>query len=355
MKQQAAMHSIKPLKSADSPVWKFLKKGFWFVLVVGATYGFFLKSVDFASLKRALLGADPLFVGLGITAMALFVACEGLNIGRGLKAQGITVSFAQKIRYACYGFFFSAITPSSSGGQPLQIYTMRKDRIGVAQSSLALLFELMGFQIATMTYALLGLASQAQSISQTLGAFMLLVYLGLGINALVLMFLLTAIFSSTFSGYVMRFALWVVQHVVPQKAYHFKEKAEGQLDLYRRGAQMIKRKPRVFIGAVLTSLVQIGALHSVTYCAYRALGLSGQSFITLFLLQAVLFISVSALPIPGAVGASEGGFLLLYATIFSRANVSAGMVLSRTMSFYLPVVLTGCAVAVYGIQRSSRA
>ena len=62
-------------------------------------------------------------------------------------------------------------------------------------------------------------------------------------------------------------------------------------------------------------------------------------------LQAVLFLSVSSLPLPGAVGLTEVGFLLLYQTVFPAAILPSAMLLSRTVSFYLILLCCGLVIA----------
>lgn len=95
----------------------------------------------------------------------------------------------------------------------------------------------------------------------------------------------------------------------------------------------------------LTSLVQLAAYHSVPFWVYLAFGLQGQSFWAMVGLQGVLFLSVSSLPLPGAVGLTEGGFLLLYQTIFPGALLPSAMLLSRTVSFYFFLLLSGVFLA----------
>ena len=95
----------------------------------------------------------------------------------------------------------------------------------------------------------------------------------------------------------------------------------------------------------LTSLLQLTAYHSVPFWVYLAFGLSGQSAIAVVGLQAVLFLSVSSLPLPGAVGLTEGGFLLLYQTVFPAAILPSAMLLSRTVSFYLILLCCGLVIA----------
>ena len=58
-------------------------------------------------------------------------------------------------------------------------------------------------------------------------------------------------------------------------------------------------------------------------------------------LQAVLFLVVSLIPLPGGTGASEGGFLLLYTSVFTGGALETAMLLSRFASFYLPLLVSG--------------
>lgn len=340
---------INNAQSAQNPARQFLKKGLFFVVMIALTFGLFFSSVNLNNLVGALRQAHIGYLSIAGLCMALSIVCEALNIGRGLKVQGILVSFKKKIVYAFYGFFFSAITPSASGGQPLQLYAMHKDRIDVAQGTLSLLFELASFQIATLSFAIFGMAFKFDYIYGRLGAGILIVYLGLGLNALVLLFLGVALFSRRLANGVVALGLRVAGFFFPQKRDAWADGAHKQLEQYYEGALLIKKHKLLSLQAVATSLVQILALHSITYWVYMSLGLGNESFFTILALQSVLFISVSSLPLPGAVGANEGGFLLLFKLIFPATMLDASMVLSRGVSFYAPVLITGISIAIWSM------
>ena len=52
-------------------------------------------------------------------------------------------------------------------------------------------------------------------------------------------------------------------------------------------------------------------------------------------------LSVSSLPLPGAVGVTEGGFSVLFQGLFPSALLGCAMILSRLASFYVPLVVSG--------------
>lgn len=65
-------------------------------------------------------------------------------------------------------------------------------------------------------------------------------------------------------------------------------------------------------------------------------------------MQVVLTVSVSALPLPGAVGASEGSFLKLFEIFFAPAILLPAMLLTRFINFYAMLVISGIiAVAAH--------
>ena len=99
-----------------------------FLALAGLTVRFLHREYSLASVLSSIKEADPIWLLPGVGAMALFFVCEGANIGRSLRLAGHNISRIDEIRYAMAGFFFSSITPSASGGQPMQLYFRRKHR-----------------------------------------------------------------------------------------------------------------------------------------------------------------------------------------------------------------------------------
>ena len=121
----------------------FLKNGGLFVLLMLLTFYMICRDNSPAELAAAMKVSDIRFLSLGIGAMCVFLFCEGLNIVRCLRLFGYPVRQTDGIKYALTGFFFSSVTPSASGGQPMQLYFMSRDGIQVAHGTLSLLFELL--------------------------------------------------------------------------------------------------------------------------------------------------------------------------------------------------------------------
>ena len=144
------------------------------------------------------------YILFAVLAMSIYILGEAVNITRILKELGEKSKFISNIRYTLIGFFFSAITPAASGGQPMEIYYMHKDDISVAHSTLALLMQLCSLQIVTIT---VGTISAVIHFEVLKSGLIYLLILGIILNSSALMLLIIAIFSKKLSEGLIKFAV----------------------------------------------------------------------------------------------------------------------------------------------------
>ena len=86
--------------------------------------------------------------------------------------------------------------------------------------------------------------------------------------------------------------------------------------------------------------------YSVPFFIYKAFGLQGRDAVQIFAIQAILYSTVSGIPLPGAIGISESVFLTIYGTAFSKEMISGAMLLSRGITFYLYVIVSLVVVLI---------
>ena len=373
---------------------KLITCGILSAALAGLTALFLHREYSFTAVLSSIKTADPLWLIPGILAMGLFFVCEGANIGRCLRLAGHSVSRSSEIRYAMAGFFFSSITPSASGGQPMQLYFMYKDCLPLSHSSLALLTELTSFQAAAAALALAGLvascsrvpglppgtaaacgggaagggaagggaaadatasmavssAHAATEAATTAGDTITTAILAAGIliSAAVLAVLLFIIFSPSASRIIASPVLWAVDRLNPQNAPVLKIRFLRSICEYRHASRYITKNPGTMARIFFTSVIQLLAYFSITFCVCKSLGISGISWIHITLCQAALYAAVSALPLPGAVGVTEGGFAVIFASLIPSELMGVAIILSRFVSFALPLVASGIGTLLLG-------
>ena len=289
-------------------------------------------------LWTCLTQVKPLFLIAGGLCTALFLACEASNLGCCLKQCGHQVSFRKQMRYALTGVFFSGIKPCASGGQPMQLLSMTKDKIPSSCGALCLAAELASFQAASVLLAGFSLLFYRDFIFEASGLAIHLIAVAFAANLILLLLLILAIFKQNLIKSLLRFS---VQFLPETFAGKFYRKVLYWLDECSHCSVFFRQSPLMAVRLLGTSVLQLAALHSIPFWIYLSMGLDGISALKIIALQSVLFLAVSLIPLPGGICASESGFMLLYQSVFPSVMLDSGMILSRFLSFYLPMLLSG--------------
>lgn len=314
-----------------------------FILLICLTFFLIFKDENIPEILKIATNVDQKYILIAILAMFVFILCETLNIGRVLKELGEKSNFIKNIKYTLIGFFFSAITPAASGGQPMEIYYMHKEDIKVANSTLALLIHLWSFQIITISF---GIISTILNFEVVKGGLIYLVILGIMLNSIALTLLAISIFSKKLSEGVIKAAVKILKLFKIKNIEEKQEKLEAELEKYQESAKYIKAHKLIMLKTLLTTVVQIIVYYSIPYWIYRSFGFCQYNIFQIITLQAVLYATVSGIPSPGAVGVSEGGFIEIFKNVFPNTMISGAILLNRGISFYAFVLISGIVVII---------
>ena len=322
---------------------KFIKNLLIFVLLIILTFYFLLKDQNILEIFSIISSIKIQYILVGILCMAIYIILEAVNIGRTLKALNEKSNFLSNIKYALIGFFFSAITPAASGGQPMQIYYMYKDNISISNSTLALLLNLLSMQISTIGIALVSLIFNYGYLNNFLIACFAL---GVFLNSTALILLLIAIFSKRMSAGLINIAIKVLRFLRIKNIEQKKEKFEYELKQYQENAVFVRNNVRLILKTLVTTLIQFLIYYSITYWVYLSFGFTEHNILQLISMQSVLYATVSGIPSPGAVGVSEGAFMQIFRQIYPETTISSAVLLNRGINFYLFVLVSGIVIII---------
>ncbi len=326
---------------------KIMNNGGLFVLVLALTYWLVLSKTDFGQMAKAFSGLKYEYIAIALFATASMIGLEALNIKRNLKLLGIFQKYGKCIKYAFAGCFFSGITPAATGGQPMQLYFMHKDDIPASAGTMALLMDLCAHQGVVTGFGLLGFFLFYPSITSALGMYVIIVWVGLALNTVLLLCTLVAMFSKRFSRWAVRLATNIVGFFFRGKKEEFANKSEESLRHYQESALILKRHKGTYLLNSLLMLLRMIALNSAPFWIYKAFGLSGITAFQIIAVQAVIYVSCAALPLPGGTGISENSFLYFFKNIFPAHLLGTAMVLSRSVYFYFIMALSGIGLLVF--------
>ena len=296
---------------------------------------------------------------LGVVFLILSVLCEARNLGMILKLIGHRKSIKECTVYASSDLYFSAITPSATGGQPAAAYYMTKDGVPLSQSSAILVLNVSIYTLGLLVIGLLALFIRPDFYTGFAPNERLCFWLGLGFHGLLILACLLFMFSK-------RTVLLVGNLVIRLlSAMHIFKDRDAKLAAYRASianyracVQIIRENPAIIFRLLFYSVMQRVLLMPITYLTFLACGVE-VGFMDTLVMQAYCTVGASAIPLPGAVGISE----TLFVDMFSAFPAFEGntsllmyvMILSRSVSGYLAIAFCGYITMSHHIRSIVRA
>ena len=312
-----------------------------FLVVIFALtiYGVF-HGEDLGAMMEAMRRADVRWLLPGLFCVVFFIWGESIIIWYMMHSFQIPVKRRTCFLFSSVGFFFSCITPSASGGRN-GLDRCRFEGTG-RFTLLSLPVSTVILMIVTITYKAvlvvvgLGLVLFGQGfLHRYLTEILPVFYLGIGLNVFCVTAMLILVFHPALARTILVLGLKIVEklHLMKRKESRLK-KLEASMEVYQNTAAYLGTHKMVLVNVLAITFVQRFALFAATWFVYRAFHLSGISFITIVLLQAVISVSVDMLPLPGGMGISETLFLKIFPPVFGSTLLLPAMVLSRGLGYY---------------------
>lgn len=324
-------------KGGSKRLWEVL----FFLMVMALTFRAVFAGQDAGALRQALREMEPLCMAAAAGLGLIFICLEGGMLRILLRTMGQKSGLLKCIGYSFVGFFYSGITPSASGGQPMQLYYMKKDGNRLGDSTVALMVTALCYKLALVCIGAALWAGGYGLLKEQMGGYFSFYVLGMFLNTLLVGLILCVMLfpemmlciAAGVESFCMRCGI-----LKPKKERL--EKVAGFVENYRNGVDFLKKHPGKLCLVMVLTFVQRSTVFVLTWVVYRGLGLSGTDASTVVVLQAAVYIAVDMLPVPGAQGISELMYAKVFGTIFTGGTLVPSMLLSRGANFYLPMLVS---------------
>ncbi len=174
-----------------------------FILLAALTFNAIFKGNDMKAVVSAMSTLQPLYFLTAMATAFFFVSAEGFMICYLLRSLNYKTSAATCVKYSFVGFFFSGITPSATGGQPMQLYYMKKEGHKVSDSTVVLMTVAVIYKLVLVVMGAGIVIFYYQPLADYLKGYLYLYYLGLFLNTLLVVVLLFIMISpKCFKGIV---------------------------------------------------------------------------------------------------------------------------------------------------------
>lgn len=166
---------------------------FLLVVFTGTMYGVF-HGEDIGEIVKILEQVNVLWLIPGVICVVVFIWGESIIIYYMMRTLKIRLKKWTCFLFSSVGFFFSCITPSASGGQPAQIYYMKKEKIPIPVSTLVLMIVTITYKLVLVVVGLWLVLFGQGFIHKYLWSIRHIFYLGTALNVFCVTAMLVLVF-----------------------------------------------------------------------------------------------------------------------------------------------------------------
>ena len=281
-----------------------------------------------------------------LSFIVMYFILQSIYMKTTLNSLKVKVHFHKCIYYCLVEFYFSGITPSSTGGQPMQLYYMTKDKIPIRKSYITLMLNTVYFKLIIL---ILGIISFFFTNKYLFSNKLYLVFFILGIllDLTMVICLLLLIFKQSIVKKILTSIINKLKkiNILKNKLENFDINAF--LKKYKDELGYIKKNKKTIIINFFITIIQRLFLFSIAYILYIDLGFTKYNYIDLLMIQVSVQTAIEALPLPGGSGLSENMLKSMFSTLFGLKLCDIAMILTRTFSFYIPLIVSGLIILFY--------
>jgi uncharacterized protein (TIRG00374 family) len=252
-------------------------------------------------------------------------------------------------RVTMIGQFFNSVSPFAIAGQPMQLLALSEQGIssGIAVSTLVRKFLI--YQTTITLYSLLVIVVRFQFFHSKIQGFMALAFIGFACQAGIVVVVALFTYNRVLTTKLINSVVWLLTklHIV-KRPRDVSKKVQNQLKFYISNNKAMQGNRILSAKLYGFTVVQLTALFAVPFFIYKAFHNPGAPIIDIISAQSFVTMISSYTPLPGASGAAEGSFLVLFQLFFASAILKQAMLLWRLFTYY-SCILAGAFFAGMGV------
>ena len=324
-----------------------LLQGMLFLAIMALTLYAVFHGQNLEETGKALFAMKKSYVALSVAAAILFVSLEGTMIWYLLDALGQKNHLLRCVSYSFIGFFYSGITPSATGGQPMQLYYMKKDGNSISESTVVLMTVAVIYKFVLVVTGLVTFLFGGHMLKEYMKGYLGLFFLGMFLNVVLVVFLVLIMWKPVFmekcylglEKLLLKLKIFKPSSTRIEKVHEFIEKYQSAVSFF--GSHKAK-----IVAVVMLTFVQRGSMFVLTYFIYRGFGLTGVNPMVIIALQAAVYVAVDMLPVPGAQGITELVYSSIFLGIFTQKYLMPSMLITRGINFYFLLLVSASIVVI---------
>ena len=318
---------------------KLGKKIFVLVLICIIILYFILKD-DFNGIINLVINSNKLYILIAVLFVIGSDIFKGKSVSILVSKSNFDYKFKDGFMLMLMANFFNGITPFSLGGQPFELYIMKKDNnIDYISGTNVLFKDYYTYQIAFMFLSTISIIiCYVFDIIVFSNITINIFWIGYIINLAITLFLIYIPHSKKEKFKIVDLFIILLSkiRIIKDKNKSI-EKVDNSIKEFKiKTKDVISDVKTIFICSLL-NIFKITTICIATYFCFKSIGSSVPFFETLIITMLIL-VMASFVPIPGASGGMEFSFLALFSYFVIDTKLSAALLMWRFVTYYLPMI-----------------
>ena len=314
--------------------------------------------IDFSKEGRpsAPLGINMKYLLAAAGCFAAAITCECLKYYLMMKKLNGSASIKTAFEVAVFGKYYDCITPTGAGGQPFQVYYLKKKNISKGASAAIPIVGFLTLQFSFILLAIIVFAFGTPYLNRVDSytiAIRISSYIGIVFYAsLPLLIVLFAVFPRPAGAIVSFFVTFLTKLRIIKKPEDALNRALSTFTEYRDSIVTIYKRKRLFFSVVGFGIIYQIAMCSTPFFVLRAFG-SPLRYFSVFSMMILIYCAITYIPTPGNSGVAEASFYALLSTL-NQGYLFWAMLIWRFFSYYAFLVIGGGLLAVGTIRKARK-
>ena len=328
---------------------KNFKKNTFIILIITVIAMYIILKDDFNDIVHELLNMRVIFIVLSMLSFLIYLMCKAESLR--IVAINNNKSFTYKKAFLqnLIVQFFNGITPFQTGGQPMQVYMLRKNNISVSKSTNIVIQEFIFYQIALVILGVIAVSiNYFCHFFTRIDILRLLVGLGFLFNTLVVVALIIISLDKRITDFFVR---GITKILIKLRIIKNKEKTLTKVDKklkeFHSNAKYLLSNKKILIKGVIINFIGLCFFYITPLFVAYGFGISNINAIEVITASAYVYLVASFIPLPGATGGFEYSFMSFFGNFINGATLPAILIIFRTISYYIPIIIGGIIFNLY--------
>ena len=320
------------------------------LIIISFIVMYFALKDDFNTTIKYLTTVNLLWISIGILAFVLYLIFQSLSLHIFMKGIYKNYKLKDTILLILSAQFFNAITPFSSGGQPFQMYLMKKQGIKLTDSGNVLLQNFIGQQLSIIIMGTFSIViNKVFNIIPQDNMLRKIVVIGYVVNIVVLLILFMLSYAKKTNTELFNKILnFIFKFKFIRNKNDLKEKLLNKIDEFYEGSAYFKKNISKLFRATLYNVIGLVFYYIIPLFVFFSIGeVSSITILESIVCSGYTYLIGSFVPIPGGTGGLEYGFIQFFQGFTVGATLSACMILWRFITYYFSMIIGAISLLFY--------